>query len=505
MVTKSDATVTRVMRAAIYIRVSTDMQAEEGFSIEGQRARLTSFAESQDWAIYDFYIDDGYSAKDLNRPSMKRMLADMEDKRFDVILVYKLDRLTRSVADLHALLKTFDLYGVKFKSSTEIFETTTAMGRFFITLVGAMAEWERGTISERVRFGVEQMVAEGRRPGGVLPYGYTQDGELVPEEAAYIREIRDLYMSGLGYKSVAMTMNRAGKLRRASEWTDATVAYTLENPYYAGIIRIGSKTPAGNYVNSKRDQRVKCVYGKGSHEAIFTQGEYNELKAFMERKSSGGYSRISTYWFSGVLRCGRCGAAMFGRLTTKRTTSNGDVRTQYYICSNRHHSKSCDLPTFRQVHVEHLVLEYIKQLQVDMDKIKEEAMRLSKDESKKKIEIDKQKRELAKIMERREKWQYMFVEGLISREDIRKKIAEEDKKEQEIQQLIVASQKSLSGIPRLTELAGLADAWPYLDDQEKKDLVYTLFSQIVINTNLKEVKGVKNKFFDAFVQDITFN
>lgn len=505
MITKSEAAATGLMRAAIYIRVSTDMQVEDGFSIEGQRTRLSSFAESQDWSIFDFYIDDGYSAKDLNRPEMKRMLADMEDKRFDVILVYKLDRLTRSVADLHALLKTFDLYGVKFKSSTEIFETTTAMGRFFITLVGAMAEWERGTISERVRFGVEQMVAEGRRPGGVLPYGYTQDGELVPEEAAYIREIRDLYMSGLGYKSVAMTMNRAGKLRRASEWTDATVAYTLENPYYAGIIRIGSKTPAGNYVNSKRDQRVKCVYGKGSHEAIFTESEYNELKAFMERKSSGGYSRISTYWFSGVLRCGRCGAAMFGRLTTKRTTTKGDVRTQYYICSNKHHNKTCDLPTFRQVHIEHLVLEYIKQLQVDMDKIKEEAKRLSKDESKKKNEIDKYKRELAKIMERREKWQYMFVEGLITRDEIRKKIAEEDKKEQEIQQLLSTSQKSLSGIPRLTELAGLADAWPYLDDQEKKDLVYTLFSQIVINTNLKEVKGVKNKFFDAFVQDITFN
>lgn len=266
------------MKTAIYIRVSTDMQVEDGFSIEGQRTRLISFAESQDWEIYDFYIDDGYSAKDLNRPEMKRMLQDMEDKKFEVVLVYKLDRLTRSVADLHALLKTFDLYSVKFKSATEIFETTTAMGRFFITLVGAMAEWERGTISERVRFGIEQMVREGRRPGGVLPYGYTQEGKLIPEESVLIREARDLYMTGLGYKSVAMRLNRAGKLRRGQEWTSATVAYTIENPFYAGIIRLGSKTAEGKYVNSKRDERVKNLYGDSPYPAIFTRAEYEETK-----------------------------------------------------------------------------------------------------------------------------------------------------------------------------------------------------------------------------------
>lgn len=493
------------MKTAIYIRVSTDMQVEDGFSIEGQRTRLISFAESQDWEINDFYIDDGYSAKDLNRPEMKRMLQDMEDKKFDVILVYKLDRLTRSVADLHALLKTFDLYSVKFKSATEIFETTTAMGRFFITLVGAMAEWERGTISERVRFGVEQMVVEGRRPGGVLPYGYTQAGELILEEAELIREARDLYMSGMGYKSIAMKLNREGKLRREHEWTSATVAYTLENPFYAGIIRLGSKTPQGNYVNSKRDDRVKCIYGDGSHQPIFTREEYEETKNFMERKSHSGYSQIKTYWYSGVLRCGRCGGAMFGKLSTKRTTSRGTIRTQFYICSNKHHGSSCDMPIFRQVHVEHLVMEYINKVQEDMDKLKMESLEMVAEEGKKTSEIDKAKRELAKITERREKWQYMFVEGLITKDGIRQKMLEEDTAEQEARQRIANNQKSLSGIPKLVELAGLAEAWLYLDDDEKKDYVYTVFNQITINTNLTKPKGVKNKFFDAYIQEVLFN
>lgn len=493
------------MKVAVYIRVSTDMQVEDGFSIEGQRTRLTSYAESQDWEIYDYYVDDGYSAKDMNRPAMKRMMQDMEEKKFEVILVYKLDRLTRSVADLHALLKTFDVHGVKFKSATEIFETTTAMGRFFITLVGAMAEWERGTISERVRFGIEQMVSEGRKPGGTKPFGYTKDEELIEEEAALIREAREIYLSGLGFKSVAAKLNREGKLRRGQEWTDATVAYTLENPYYAGIIRLGSKNATGDYVNTSKEKRVKCIYGKGSHETVFTTEEYDELKTYMEKRSHGGHSRVKTYWFSGVLRCGRCGSAMFGRLSTKRTTTMGVVRTPLYICNNRHHSRSCDLPVFRQVHVEKLVMDYIEKVQIDMEQLKAESLVMAKEETKKTTEIDKAKRELSKVAERREKWQYMFVEGLITKDGIRQKMAEEDLKESEIRQRIANNQKSLSGIPKIVELAGLAEAWEFIDDSEKKEYIYTIFDRIELNTELTNPKGVKNKFFDAYIQAVTFN
>ncbi|WP_042229303.1 hypothetical protein [Paenibacillus popilliae] len=115
------------------------------------------------------------------------------------------------------------------------------------------------------------------------------------------------------------------------------------------------------------------------------------------------------------------------------------------------------------------------------------------------------KRELAKIIERREKWQYMFVEGLIGKQEIRKKMAEEDDKEREVRQRIAQEKKSLSAIPRIDELVGLAEGWPYFDDQEKKDLIYTLFESITINTNLTNVKGVKNKFFDAYIQDASFN
>lgn len=493
------------MKVALYIRVSTIMQAEEGYSIDGQRQRLTDFARSQDWEIFDEYIDDGYSAKDLDRPGMQKLLHDMEEKKFDIVLVYKLDRLTRSVGDLHKLLKTFEVHSVKFKSATEIFETTTAMGRFFITLVAAMAEWERETISERVRFAVEQMVEEGKRPGGIIPYGYTQDEIQIPEEASIIREARALYHSGLGYKTVAIRLNREGKLRRGQEWTAATVSYTLENPYYAGILRISSKTPEGIYVNHNKDDRVDCIYGEGSHIPIFTKEEYAETKALMKRRTIGGYSKNSIYWFSGVLRCGRCGAAMFGRLTTKRSLKSGEtVRSQYYICSNKHANSSCDMPTFRQVHVEHLLLGYIRKLKNDVNVVDLEIKNILNDKERSDDIVSNAKRDLTKVLARKEKWQYMFVEGLISKEDVHKRIAEENEVEKQLKQIIVENKNKLSGVP-ISVLTDWEEVWNVSDDQEKKNLIYTTFEKISINTNLKKVKGVKNKFFDAYIDDTKFN
>src|SRR5690625_4514453 len=124
------------MRTAIYVRVSTEEQSQEGYSISAQKERCTRFIESQpDWDLVKIYADPGYSAKDLKRPSMKQLIEDVEKDYFDVIVVYRLDRLVRSVLDLHHLLKLFEKNRVMFKSVIEVFDTTTAMGRFFITMV----------------------------------------------------------------------------------------------------------------------------------------------------------------------------------------------------------------------------------------------------------------------------------------------------------------------------------------------------------------------------------
>jgi len=160
------------MKCISYVRVSTDEQVKEGYSIDSQSELNKKFIESQEWELLEHYIDDGYSAKNLDRPAMQRLITDAKNKKFDVVVFYKLDRLVRSVSDLDNLLKIFDANNIAIRSVTEAFDTTTAIGRFLITLVAAMAQWERETISERVSINMLQKAKIGEWPGGIPPYGY---------------------------------------------------------------------------------------------------------------------------------------------------------------------------------------------------------------------------------------------------------------------------------------------------------------------------------------------
>ncbi|EJW19942.1 recombinase family protein [Paenibacillus alvei] len=490
------------MKTAIYVRVSTDEQAEEGYSIEAQKRRLLAYIESQDWTLFDIFIDDGYSAKDLERPEMKRLLHCISENMIDVVLVYRLDRLTRSASDCDKLLKLFEEHSVKFQSSTESFETRTAAGRLFIRLIADIAQWERETIAERVRFGMEQKVREGKRPGAKFPYGYDKKGIQVVEEVKIIKRLRYMYMvERLSYKKIAEQLYIEGVDRRGYAWTAYTVQLTLENPFYAGIIRFGSKLPNGKYTQRNVEERVECVYGDSQYEAIWTIEEFKEHTERMKSRSSNGYSRKLDYWFTGLLRCGRCGAAMFGRLTTKRSLKDGTiVRNPYYWCSNRKSNNSCDMPMFRQSHVEHLIMEHINKIVFDQELMESGHHDFEEEAKKNSKEIAKIKRKLDEFSKRKKKWQYMFVEDLITFEELRERLKEEDENT-EIESKKLNSLNVDSGFiidtPRLIRLR---DAWNFADDSEKQELLRTIFNTITLKTECRNVKGVKNKFFDAEIE-----
>ena len=131
-----------------YIRVSSDEQIE-GFSLDAQLERIQTYAKSQDYNLGKIYKDDGYSAKDLNRPGIKQLLKDIEDSSYKIVLVYKLDRLTRRLSDLIKILQHLNKYRVRFESVTEPFETKTAPGKLILTILGGFAQFEREVNSER--------------------------------------------------------------------------------------------------------------------------------------------------------------------------------------------------------------------------------------------------------------------------------------------------------------------------------------------------------------------
>lgn len=495
------------MRAGIYGRVSTDEQVQEGFSISAQKDKSTSFVLSQDWDIVDYYFDEGISAKDTQRPQLQRLLQDVRDNKIDVVVVYKLDRLTRSVLDLYYLLREFDEHEVKFKSVTEIYDTTTAIGRLFITLVAALAQWERENLAERVRFGMEQMIAEGKRPGAPIPFGYDNENNVILDEKAILHEIRRLYLEGYGFRAIAQIMNQQGKLKRGVDWAAFSVSYVLDNPYYAGLIRWGSKKPNGKYASRKREEKVSCIIEEGNHEPIFSRDEYDEHIAEMKRRSFQGHSKKSEYWFAGVLRCGRCGKAMTGRFK-KSVLKNGEEKILiFYICSSRQLGEGCDMPLFRQALVEKLVINYIHQAKVDYKKVREMSKDGDIEKSKVDVEIEDLRRQLKKIQDRKKKWQYAFAEDLITIEELKERNAEERSAETAIQDQLntLQAKKKATNVEAIDMMLDLPDIWTMLDDKDKNKLIRTLFRKIVVDTPESKVVARRGKDFPSSIKNIEYN
>ena len=152
------------METAVYCRVSTEEQAQEGFSIRAQEQKLKEFANVKDWSIYNIYIDEGISGKNITeRPAITRLIEDIKAGHIKNVLVFKLDRLTRSVADLVYLIDLFKAHQCDFNSLMESIDTGTASGRMFIKIIGIFAEFERENISERVRIGKERKHAKVTR------------------------------------------------------------------------------------------------------------------------------------------------------------------------------------------------------------------------------------------------------------------------------------------------------------------------------------------------------
>ena len=498
------------MRTAIYVRVSTNMQVEDGYSLDGQIERCKAYCLSQGWEVIEVYIEEGESAKDLERPELKRLMEAAENNEFDVLLVYKLDRLTRSVRDLHAILDRFERLGIKFRSATEVYDTTTAMGKLFITIVAALAEWERGNLAERVRFGMETLVRDGKWHGGAVPFGYRWDEvtmHIVPEEEKILRELRRYYMAGNGFGATAKHLNSLGMKRRDGvSWQANAVNYTLDNPFYAGKMRYGTKKKAGGYVTIKKEEHVDVIWSDTNFPTIFTWEEYEEHMERIKRRRFYGTSKKREYWFSGVIRCARCGRAMMGR-PYRNKDKWGNPKQSYinYICSGRSQSMGCNMPLLKQTLAEKMILEYVNALNVGTEEIAASA-EIGEDHTN---EIETTQKELRNVMERRKKWQYMFAEELMSEVDFRERKREEDEKEKILRDHIEALKAADIGMngSNLSTLRVFSELWMDIDDGAKKEMMQTVFSNIYFECDVANGRehSRKGKSLPFRITEVNFN
>lgn len=246
------------MHTAIYARVSTEEQATEGFSIHAQKDKLTKYAEANDWDIVDYYVDDGISGKNLiDRSEVSRLIEDVKKGKINNVLIYKLDRLTRSVKDLIYLIELFDEYNCTFNSQTEKIDTSNAVGRMFVKIIGIFAEFERENLAERVTLGYEQKTREGNYTNcnGVFGYDYVVGKGILKVnelEASYVIKIYEWYLDGDSMIKIANKLKDLNvPTKRGGRWNQSTVSSILTNPLYIGNIRYGVGRKNGFEVTGK--------------------------------------------------------------------------------------------------------------------------------------------------------------------------------------------------------------------------------------------------------------
>jgi len=159
------------VKAAIYARVSTEEQVQN-YSIENQLEHLHKYCEQHNYGVFREYVDPGWSGTTIERPALTNLLSDAKEKLFDVVLVYKLDRLFRSNRHMYNTLAEWEEIGISVSSVTEPFDTTTTMGKAYLGMASTFAEWERNTIVERSQLGIRKAVENGIYSGGIVAYGY---------------------------------------------------------------------------------------------------------------------------------------------------------------------------------------------------------------------------------------------------------------------------------------------------------------------------------------------
>ncbi len=337
----------------IYIRVSTEEQAKDGFSINAQKEKLTKYAELNDWNIYDYYIDDGISGKNLvERKEVTRLINDIKNKKINNILIYKLDRLTRSLKDLIYLIELFEKYNCTFNSQTEKIDTSNAVGRMFVKIIGIFAEFERENLAERVSFGYEQKTREGNYTNcnGVYGYDYIvgeQRLAINEKERKIVNRIYDLYISGESYLKIANSFNKENvKTKRGGHWASSTIKSIINNPLYIGKIRYG--------LSKKNKVRSFTVDGNNIEPIISVDkwNRANSIARVREHCNIRRYPSENSYFFH-TIKCGICKSKIFA----KQQKHNNYLYITYK-CSN----KFCNSSGFSHNKMEKVFLNYLDTL-----------------------------------------------------------------------------------------------------------------------------------------------
>lgn len=306
---------------ALYERVSTQEQAQNGHSIAEQKSRLEAFCTAKGWSPFAHYTDAGFSGGNTTRPALSQLIQDTKAGKIQMIIVYKLDRLSRSQKDTLSLIEdTFLPCGADFVSISENFDTSTAFGKAMIGILAVFAQLEREQIKERMTIGRTARTKQGYFHGsGTVPIGYDYDGDLHINtyEAGLIRKVFEMASAGTPVRTIARSLNDAGLVHKYGLWNTTTIRKVLSRRLYLGEVCFAGKWYAGR------------------HEPIIDQTTFETVQRLSKtRKEKALESNIrlgrATSLLSGLLFCARCGARY-----TPQVYTHGKYRYEKYSCASR--------------------------------------------------------------------------------------------------------------------------------------------------------------------------
>lgn len=513
---------------AIYCRVSTEEQSENGYSIDEQERLLEEWCKKMGYVIYKCYSDRGISGKNIkDRPALKELLSDAKAGKFDMVISWKINRVSRKLEDVLKIVNLLEKNNITFKSYSEPFETDTPAGRMQFQMMALIGEFERGTIAQNVKMGMIAKVKSGNWCGGrVLGYDLVPNNspeeekkgknklEINEKEAEIVRFIFNEYRKGKGYKAITNKMNKLGyKTKKGNNFSVGSIRDILTNPVYIGEIRYNVRQNWSE--KRRRNINPNPIRVKGKHEAIIDRELWDKVQLILESKK-GKPSRIydGEYPLTGILRCPKCGAGMVISRTTNTLADGTKKRIAYYCCGNWKNKGTsvCNSNTIRVDKANEYVFKKIEELVSNEAMIKAVVKNINK-ERKDKVkpakrllgDIDKK---LEKLDKRKRKIFEAYEDDILTKEEFQTRKDELNEKirtlEEEKKPLLnTISDEVSEDIPYefikdiLMNFSKILNS--SVSREQQKKLLHMIISEITMNES-REIDSIKLNINDKLVE-----
>lgn len=513
---------------ALYCRVSTIEQAEEGYSIDEQERLLEEWCKKNNYSIYKCYSDRGISGKNIkNRPQLKELLSDAQDKKFDMVISWKINRISRKLSDVLKIVDLLEQNNITFKSYSEPFETDTPAGKMQFQMMALIGEFERGALAQNVKMGMCAKARAGEWCGGrVLGYDLVpmenQEGAkrrktklaINENEAEIVKLIFNEYSEGKGYKAITSKLNRLGyKTKRGNNFSVASIKDIITNPVYIGKVRYNVRQNWSE--KRRRNINANPIVTDGIHDSIIDEKLWDKVQIVLASKQ-GKPSRIydGEYPLTGILKCPKCGAGMVIMRTTNKLVDGTKKRVAYYACGNWKNKGTavCNSNSIRVDKANEYVFGKLEELLSNERLVKRIVSNINKERITKVKPNQKQLKKidesLQKLDNKKRKIFEAFEEDIITKEEFQKRREEINEKIRVLQEekqplLIELGDDITKEIPYEFVKSILENFSKILKEsatrEQQKQLLHMIISEITIN-EFRDIDSIKLNINDNLVE-----